>query len=284
MRWVPFQRRNRSRYRWNRCRSSGPADSAQRPERDHQLVERVAAPSAQAFLVAGSPEPSRSCPSAPCTSAARSAGRWTASSTGPPRRQVEEHEREDHGHEEHDLRLAWVAHDRRHLLLNEHRHAHENGQHVRRVVPREIADPKSMPKMRPEADERGVLQVHRYREHIVERVEDRNLDEHRKAAAQRVHLVRAVELHGLALQALRVALVLRAKRIDLRLERLHGLHRGHALHGEREQDHLRDHSQQDDRDAIVRDEAVRGFPPRSRALGTTMSLHRERGKAVMNRP
>src|SRR5439155_429096 len=42
-----------------------------------------------------------------------------------PRRQIQEHEREDERHDEHHLRLAGIAGGRRHLLLDEHREAHQ---------------------------------------------------------------------------------------------------------------------------------------------------------------
>ena len=108
----------------------------------------------------------------------------------------------------------------------------------------------------PETDERRVLHLHRHRQRDVQRVENGDLHHHRQAAAEGVHLVGPVQLHRLPLQALRVALVLRPQRIDLRLQRLHRLHRPHALEREREEQHLRDDRQQDDRHTVVRDESV----------------------------
>src|SRR5882672_4885066 len=61
----------------------------------------------------------------------------------------------------------------------------------------------------------------------------------------------AVELHRLALNPLRIALVLGAQRVDLRLQRLHCFHRPHALERQREEDHLREYREQDDGDAVV---------------------------------
>src|SRR5262245_27096827 len=55
---------------------------------------------------------------------------------------VQEHEREDEGHEQHHLRLARVASRRCLLLLHEHRDAHEDRQDIRRIVPGEVTDPK----------------------------------------------------------------------------------------------------------------------------------------------
>src|SRR5262245_5027492 len=101
------------------------------------------------------------------------------------------------------------------------------------------------------ADERRVLHLDGDRERDVERVEDRNLDDHRQASAQRVNPMLAVELHRFALHSLGVAFMLGAQRIDLRLERLHRLHRPHALEREREEDDLREHGEEDDRHAIV---------------------------------
>ena len=66
-----------------------------------------------------------------------------------PDGQVEEHEGEDHRHEQHHLRLAGIAHHRRHLLLDEHGHAHQDRQHVRGIVAARSQIQKSMPKSRP---------------------------------------------------------------------------------------------------------------------------------------
>src|SRR5499426_283546 len=73
------------------------------------------------------------------------------------RRQVEEHEREDDWHEQHHPRLTRIAHCRRHLLLHEHRDAHEHGQHVDRIVRRQIADPEIEAEEMSKAQERRAL-------------------------------------------------------------------------------------------------------------------------------
>ena len=107
-----------------------------------------------------------------------------------------------------------------------------------------------------EAEKRGALKVGCVVERKVQRVEDRNLREHRQASAHGVDLVLAVELHRLLLQARRVALVLVPERIDLRLERLHRLHRAHALHRQRVEQDLRDDGEEDDREPVIADVAI----------------------------
>src|SRR5712691_8690371 len=71
-----------------------------------------------------------------------------------PRRAIEEHEGEHEGHDEHHLSLARIAHRRRHLLLEKHRHAHEDREDIRRVVTREVTDPDVDAKDAPKAQER----------------------------------------------------------------------------------------------------------------------------------
>src|SRR3989449_1389627 len=79
-----------------------------------------------------------------------------------PRREIEEHEREDEGHDQHHLRLTGVARRRRHLLLHEHRHAHEERQDVRWVVTGEVADPDIESEDASEAQEGCVLELDGY--------------------------------------------------------------------------------------------------------------------------
>src|SRR5262249_55734929 len=118
-----------------------------------------------------------------------------------------------------------------------------------------------------------VLHLRRHREGDVKSIEHGNLDDHRKTPAEWIHSVLAVELHSLSLHALRVALVLGAKRIDLGLERLHRLHRAHALQGQREEEHLCEHGEEDDRDAVVVGVAME--PPEHPEDGHGDPLHGE---------
>src|SRR5262249_16878639 len=66
-------------------------------------------------------------------------------------------------------RLPGVAHGRRHHLLDQHRRAHEDREHVVRVHLRQIADPE---------DEGGALELGRVLDRQVWRVEDRDLHPH----------------------------------------------------------------------------------------------------------
>ena len=121
---------------------------------------------------------------------------------------------------------------------------------------RQVANPEVHAEQAAEAEERRVLQIDRHRQRQVERVEDRNLRDHRQTPAHRVYLVRAIQLHRLLLQTLRIALVLVSERIDLRLQRLHRLHRAHALDRQRVEQDLRHDGEQDDGDAVVADVSI----------------------------
>src|SRR5438034_2059728 len=110
---------------------------------------------------------------------------------------------------------------------------------------REIADPEVDAEDPAEAEERRALQLDRHGKREIERVEDRNLRDHRQAAAGGIDLVLSIEVERLPLKTLRIALVLAPERVDLRLERLHRSHRPHALHRERVEEHLRDDGEQD---------------------------------------
>src|SRR5215467_7312984 len=91
----------------------------------------------------------------------------------------------------------------------------------------------------------------------------------------------AVELHRLPLHALRVALVFGPKRIDPGLERLHRLHRTHALQGQREEEHLCEHGEEDDRDTVVVGVAME--PPEHPEDGDGDPLHGEPAVDLRNR-
>ena len=73
-------------------------------------------------------------------------------------------------------------------------------------------------------------------QHVEQAEEDRDLQEHRKAAHQRVGLLLPVELHHLFLERLPVTLVLLLQLLDLGLERLHRPLRPDLLDEDREQD------------------------------------------------
>src|SRR3990172_2168870 len=128
------------------------------------------------------------------------------------RREPPEHEGEDDGQKEHHLLLGRVhPRGRRQLLLEEHRDPHEQGKQADRDrVPRHRDVPQELgggQVVDPE-EERGVPELDRHEEPLVERDEDRDLEEHREAAAHGVDLVRLVEIHHLLLLPRLVVLVL----------------------------------------------------------------------------
>src|SRR3990170_2155043 len=128
------------------------------------------------------------------------------------RREPPEHEGEDDGQKEHHLLLGRVhPRGRRQLLLEEHRDPHEQGKQADRDrVPRHRDVPQELgggQVVDPE-EERSVPELDRHEEPLVERDEDRDLEEHREAAAHGVDLVRLVEIHHLLLLPRLVVLVL----------------------------------------------------------------------------
>ena len=93
-------------------------------------------------------------------------------------------------------------------------------------------------------------------EHLVQREEHRDLEQHRQAARDRVDLLLLVERHDLLLLLGLVVLVLLLERLHLRLNRLHRRHAGKALLGDREHGPAHDDRQADDGDAEIADRVV----------------------------
>src|SRR5439155_1364767 len=93
----------------------------------------------------------------------------------------------------------------------------------------EVADPDIESEDASKAQEGRVLELDGHGQREVQRVKDWNLRDHWQAAAHRIDVVLAVQAERLFLQLLRVVLVLSPQRVDLRLKRLHRLHRPHAL-------------------------------------------------------
>ncbi len=92
-------------------------------------------------------------------------------------------------------------------------------------------------------------------EHLVEREEHGNLDQHRQAASLRSDdLLALVKLHHLLLEGELVILEAFLQRLQLRLHGLHLRHRGIGLVGEREEDRLDHKRDQQDGDAEIADE------------------------------
>ena len=93
-------------------------------------------------------------------------------------------------------------------------------------------------------------------EHVVERDEDRDLEQQRQAGSQRVDLVLLVELHHRLLLSLLVVLVLLLDLLELRLQLLHRPHRADLLHRDRQDREPDDEHQRDDRRPPAEVEAV----------------------------
>src|SRR3972149_1752311 len=128
------------------------------------------------------------------------------------RREPPEHEGEDDGQKEHHLLMGRVhPRGRRQLLLEEHRDPHEQGKQAdrdrvprHRDVPQELGGGQVVDR----EEDGSVRELDRHEEPLVERDEDRDLEEHREAAAHGVDLVRLVEIHHLLLLPRLVVLVL----------------------------------------------------------------------------
>ena len=83
-------------------------------------------------------------------------------------------------------------------------------------------------------------------QHLVERIEDRDLHQHGQAAHQRIDLLPLIQRHGLLLQLGLVLLELLFQLLDHGLDLLHLAHRLEALVGEREEDQPDHHGQRQD--------------------------------------
>ncbi|MDQ3103447.1 MAG: hypothetical protein M3Q53_06390 [Actinomycetota bacterium] len=118
-------------------------------------------------------------------------------------------------------------------------------------------------------------------EHVVERDEDRELEQERKAGRERVDLVLLVEAHHLLLLALLVVLVLRLDRLELRLERLHRAHRFDLLQREGKDRQPDGEGQRDDRRPPAEAEVVEEDDDR---LGDVGEDRRDRKEAHVDPP
>ena len=94
-------------------------------------------------------------------------------------------------------------------------------------------------------------QVHAVVQRLPEPDEDRQLDQGRQAASQRVDPVLLVEGHGLPALLLLVVLVFLLDLLEQGLEVLHLLGGHRLLAAEREHEHADQQRQQDDRDAVI---------------------------------
>ena len=91
-------------------------------------------------------------------------------------------------------------------------------------------------------------------QHLVEREEHRDLDRDRQAAGDRIDLLLLVQLHHRLLLLHLVVAVALADHGHFRLHRLHLRHRGVGLVGEREEQQLDQHRDDQDGDAEIADE------------------------------
>ena len=135
---------------------------------------------------------------------------------------------------------------RRHVQRRRHlAHDVDDEQDVAAPVGRRVRRDR-----RDEVQEREAARGRMLREvpqRVVERDENRQLDEHRQARSRRVDLVLPVELHQLFVLLLLVALVLLLDLLHLRRVALQVLHRVDLLHRQRHEQHPDDHGERDDR-------------------------------------
>ena len=127
-----------------------------------------------------------------------------------------------------------------------------------RIGCRKIADP---------AEERRVPHLDGDEQDLVEREEDRDLDQHRPAARDRIDLLLLVELHHRLLQAHAVVLEPLLQLLHLRLQLLHLGHRGIGAVGEREEDRLHDDRHGEDGEAEIAEKLVEPVDQLEHRLG-----------------
>src|SRR5437763_10416078 len=169
--------------------------------------------------------------------------------------EADDHEDEDERQQQHDPALVRVLRvDHRHEARPQLRgHVDDDQRHQdRRVVRHRLRQVR-------DEQEAGpvdlVLEVRRLLE-LVQRDEERQLQQQREAGRQRVDLVLLVEGHDLLLLALLVVLVALLDPLHLRRQSLQRLHRAHLLEGERQNRQPDHHCQADDRHAPAESEVV----------------------------
>ena len=123
----------------------------------------------------------------------------------------------------------------------------EQVEDVGRIGLREILDP---------AVERRLAHFDGDEQDLVEREEDRDLDQHRQTAGDRIDLLALEQLHLLLLLLHLVVGVFGLQFLELRLQRLHLRHRQIRLVGEREEGELDDDGDGQDREAEIADQLV----------------------------
>ena len=126
-------------------------------------------------------------------------------------------------------------------------HQPEQREQVCRIDRRQVLDP---------AVERRVAHLDRHEQHLVEREEDRDLDQDRQAAGGGVDLLALVEGHHLLVELLPVVAEALAQLHHFRLQRLHLAHRAVGLVGQREEDQLDPDGERQDRQAEIAEHAL----------------------------
>ena len=134
----------------------------------------------------------------------------------------------------------------------------EQVEHRGRIGGREVVDP---------AVERRVAHLDGDEQHFVEREKDRDLDDDRQTAGDRVDLLLLVELHHRLLLLHLVIGEALADRHHLRLHRLHFRHRGVGFVGEREEEELDDDRDDQDGEAEISDVAIDPVHRQKQRLG-----------------
>src|SRR5215469_5275535 len=109
------------------------------------------------------------------------------------------------------------------------------------------------------ADERRMTQFDRVQEGLVQADEDRQLQRHRRASAQRIDVIALVEIHHLFLQLLVVVLELVAQALNLRLQALHLHHRSLSFDRQRQESDPDQHRDEDYVDAVIWRDVVEQF-------------------------
>ena len=101
-----------------------------------------------------------------------------------------------------------------------------------------------------------MAQLDRREQYPIERDEHRDLHENRKAAAKRIDLLRLIKLHHRLVHLLTIVGIHLAHLGQARRDELHFCHRFVARGGERKEDQLDQHGEQDDRHTPVSRERV----------------------------
>ena len=137
-----------------------------------------------------------------------------------------------------------------------------------------------------------MTQFNRGAQHVVQRKEDRHLNNQREAAAQRVHFLRFIQRHHLLALTLFIVAQTLAHGLNLRLQHTHLRHGGVLRFGQRVHDATNDKGDDDDREAPVAEEAVDelqqleqrlGDEPQPAVVDGQIQVRRDGSHFVLNR-